>query len=188
MEEGKKPDNPFEDFGGSPGKSGKRSMGGGGSLSKEQEALIIRLHSEGKSVREMAKQVGRSPGTVKRAMIRLKLTQNRPSGPAPILYPVLVKDRINIRNVLNKITFRADMILDKLQTLDESNAEKYGWLVLKACSEMRRYVQTEIQFYRELYSFERQQQFQQEVIALLGKVAPDARDEFVKSWFERNPV
>ena len=72
--------------------------------------------------------------------------------------------------------------------MDQETAEKHGWLILKACSELRRIVETELRICETLYNAEAVANWQNLLMTILGKVAPDARDEFYRLYEESRPV
>jgi phage-related tail protein len=92
------------------------------------------------------------------------------------------------RQVMEKITKRADAILEKFTNLDEEKVRKDGWLILKACSELRHILETELRICETLYNAEAVAKWQELLLTILGKVAPDARDEFYRIYQDSLPI
>jgi hypothetical protein len=67
-------------------------------------------------------------------------------------------------------------------------AEKYGLLVLKACEAIRRDLELQLKICEALYNVEEVAKWQNEVMDILGEVAPDARDRFYQRMQERRPL
>lgn len=187
------PKTPFDNFGEDPtGKPEDRKTGGhpetnsppSPPLSAQEKDTIRRLASEGKGVNEIARELKRSPATVSRAFKKMNLAKAIALNKAQRF----LDEKLTARQVMEKITQKADAILSKFQNLDEETVKKNGWLILKACSELRHIVETELRICETLYNAEAVAKWQELLLTILGKVAPDARDEFYRQYEAARPI
>ena len=82
---------------------------------------------------------------------------------------------------LKKINKKANQILD---STDPSSPE----IVLKAMAEIRGQLKLQLEIFQALYNVEEVAKWQNEVMDIIGEVAPDARDRFYQRMHERRPL
>ena len=61
-------------------------------------------------------------------------------------------------------------------------------LALRAMAEIRGQLKLQLELYQALFDMQAVQQFQQEVLEIIGNVSPEARDEIIRRLTERNAI
>jgi IS30 family transposase len=174
-----KPDNPFDNLGDLDGKVKKKSkpetnFTPPGNLTEEEKERIKVLASEGKGVNEIARTLKRSAATVSRAFKKLHISK------AVALFKAgkLVDQKLNAAQQLRKINDKANAILDDTDPKDPDT-------VLKAMAEIRNQLKLQLDIFQTLYNLEEVAKWQNEILDILGEVAPDARDRFYERLQQR---
>jgi transposase len=169
-------DNPFDSL----GTNSKSKQ----PLPHEEKEQIKSLALKGLGVNEIAREMKRSASTVSRVLKEMKISNVVTVAKAGRI----LDEKLNAAEQLKKINKRANTILDKLKMETAETAEKYGLLVLKACEAIRRDLELQLKICEALYNVEEVAKWQNEVMDILGEVAPDARDRFYQRMQERRPL
>jgi DNA-binding LacI/PurR family transcriptional regulator len=125
---------------------------------------------------EIAREVKRSPATVSRVLKGLKISKAITIAKAG----KILNEKLDAAQQLKKINKKANEILDRT---DPASPE----VVLKAMAEIRGQLKLQLEIFQALYNVEEVAKWQNEVMDILGEVAPDVRDRFYQRLHERRP-
>jgi IS30 family transposase len=145
--------------------------------SNEEKERIKSLALKGLGVNEIAREVKRSPATVSRLLRSMKISKAITIAKAG----KLLDEKLDASEQLKKINKKANQILD---STDPASPE----IVLKAMAEIRGQLKLQLEIFQALYNVEEVAKWQNEVMDILGEVAPDARDRFYQRMHERRPL
>jgi DNA-binding CsgD family transcriptional regulator len=174
---------------------------------------LLQLIREGNTVTETARRLGVSKGTVSNRLKALNIAINRN---LTIRSAQKIVDReINAMDQLQKINRDANELLDllmrwnrgeddALQVLEsqvrkirvrgqEEEISEYKFkdpreLALKAMQEIRGQLKLQLEIFQALFDMQAVQQFQAEVLEVIGSVSTEARDKIVRRLTERNAL
>ena len=181
--------------------------------SQIDDKKLIRLIRDGDTVSEAARKMGVDKGTVSRRLKALNVAINRN---VTIRAAHKIVDReINALDQLQKINRDANELLDllmrwnrgedaALQVLEsqvrkikvrgqEEEITEYRFkdpreLALKAMREIRGQLKLQLEIFQALFDMQAVQQFQTEVLEVIGSVSTEARDEIIRRLTERNAL
>ena len=168
------PANPFENLGQEEKKPPGTNSTPPGKLTDEELERIKVLASEGKGVNEIARTLKRGAATISRAFQKLHISK------AVALFKAgkMVDQKLNACQQLRKINDKANLILDETDPKDPDT-------VLKAMAEIRCQLKLQLDIFQALYNLEEVAKWQNEILDILGEVAPDARDRFYERLQQR---
>jgi len=174
---------------------------------------LLQLIRNGNTVTETARKMGVSKATVSIRLKRLNVAINRN---VTIRAAHKIVDReINALDQLQKINRDANELLDllmrwnrgeedALQILEsqvrkikvrgrEEEISEYRFkdpreLALKAMQEIRGQLKLQLEIFQALFDLQAVQQFQAEVLEVIGSVSTEARDEIIRRLTERNAL
>ncbi len=174
---------------------------------------LLQLIREGNTVTETARRLGVSKGTVSNRLKALNIAINRN---LTIRSAQKIVDReINAMDQLQKINRDANELLDllmrwnrgeddALQVLEsqvrkikvrgqEEEITEYKFkdpreLALKAMQEIRGQLKLQLEIFQALFDMQAVQQFQAEVLEVIGSVSTEARDEIIRRLTEKNAL
>ena len=176
---------------------------------------LERSVSKGLGVSEIAKELGFSKGSVSKALKRLNVAVTKDV--ALRSAPELVAKGISALDQLQKINDYANELLDLLMRWNRGDDEalqilesqvrkvrvgkgkdaelikQYRFkdpreLALRAMSEIRGQLQTQMELFKTLYNAEEVAKFQQIVMEEIGHAAPEVRDKILQRLNERRAV
>jgi DNA-binding transcriptional ArsR family regulator len=181
--------------------------------SRIDDKLLLHLLRNGNTVTAIARKMGVDKATVSRRLKALKIAINRN---VTIRAAHKIVDReINALDQLQKINRDANEILDllmrwnrgedeALQVLEsqvrkikvrgqEEKITEYKFkdpreLALKAMHEIREQLKLQLDIFQALFDMRAVQQFQAEVLQVIGSVSAEARDEIIRRLTERNAL
>lgn len=146
-------------------------------IPEEERERIKALALKGLGINEIARQVKRSAASVSRIVKTL-----RASGIMAITRANRIADqKLDAAEQLKKINKKANQILD-------STDPKSPDIVLKAMAEIRGQLKLQLEIFQALYNVEEVAKWQNELMEILGEIAPDARDRFYQRLRERRPI
>ena len=182
MSEGKGPTNPFDE-------PGEHKKPGGGSKSRtpvsdEEKERIKDLALKGLGVSEIAREMKRCTSIVSRVLKPLKMAKVLIIAKAGRI----VDEKLNATKDLRRIHNRAFQLLEKLKIESVESAEKYGFVVLKACEAIRKDLELQLRICESLYNAEEVARWQNELMDILGEIDPDARERFYRRYQEKRPI
>ncbi len=174
---------------------------------------LLQLIRNGNTVSETARKVGVDKATVSRRLKALNVAINRN---VTIRAAHKIVDReINALDQLQKINRDANELLDllmrwnrgeddALQVLEsqvrkikvqgqEEEITEFRFkdpreLALKAMQEIRGQLKLQLEIFQVLFDMQAVQQFQAEVLEVIGSVSKEARDEIIRRLTERNSL
>ncbi|MGO9370603.1 MAG: hypothetical protein ACLQBD_00710 [Syntrophobacteraceae bacterium] len=174
---------------------------------------LLQLIRNGNTVSETARKVGVDKATVSRRLKALNVAINRN---VTIRAAHKIVDReINALDQLQKINRDANELLDllmrwnrgeddALQVLEsqvrkikvqgqEEEITEFRFkdpreLALKAMQEIRGQLKLQLEIFQVLFDMQAVQQFQAEVLEVIGSVSKEARDEIIRRLTERNAL
>jgi IS30 family transposase len=144
--------------------------------SEEEKERIKALALKGLGVNEIAREVKRSPATVSRVLKGLKISKAITIAKAG----KILDEKLDAAQQLKKINKKANEILDRT---DPASPE----VVLKAMAEIRGQLKLQLEIFQALYNVEEVAKWQNEMMDILGEVAPDVRERFYQRLHERRP-
>ena len=175
--------------------------------------LLLQLLRNGNTVTEIARKMGVDKGTVSKRLKALKIAISRS---VTIRAAHKIVDReIDALDQLRKINRDANEILnvlmrwnrgdeEALQVLEsqvrrikvrgqeeeitEFRSKDPRELALKAMQEIREQLRLQLEIFQTLFDMKAVQQFQTEVLEVIGSVSPEARDEIIRRLTERNAL
>ncbi len=174
---------------------------------------LLQLIRDGNTVTETARRMGVNKGTVSKRLKALNIAINRN---VTIRSAHKIVDReINALDQLQKINRDANELLDllmrwnrgeddALQVLEsqvrkikvrgqEEEVTEYKFkdpreLALKAMQEIRGQLKLQLEIFQALFDMQAVQQFQAEVLEVIGSVSTEARDRIIRRLTERNAL
>ena len=174
---------------------------------------LIQLIRDGDTVSEAARKLGVGRAAVSKRLQRLNIAISRS---VTIRAAHKIVDReINALDQLQKINRDANELLDllmrwnrgendALQILEsqvrkirvrgrEEESTEYKFkdpreLALKAMQEIRGQLKLQLEIFQALFDMQAVQQFQAEVLEVIGSVSTEARDEIIRRLTERNAL
>jgi len=175
--------------------------------------LLLQLLRNGNTVTEIARKMGVDKGTVSKRLKALKIAISRS---VTIRAAHKIVDReIDALDQLRKINRDANEILDLLmrwnrgdeealqvlesqvrrikvrgqeEEITEFRSKDPRELALKAMQEIREQLKLQLEIFQTLFDMKAVQQFQTEVLEVIGSVSPEARDEIIRRLTERNAL
>jgi DNA-binding Lrp family transcriptional regulator len=176
---------------------------------------IEQLLREGNGVSDIAKKIGASKGAVSKRLKALRVAVSKDITLRSA--PEIVEKNINAVEQLQKINDYANELLDllmrwnrgdqeALQVLESQVATKRvrvgdevefvkefkfkdpRELALAAMKEIRGQLNLQLEIFRTLYDMKAVAEFQKEVLATIGEVAPDVRDQIVHNLQKRRAI
>jgi IS30 family transposase len=170
--------NPLDNLGSRPEKNKPETnftpQSAAAPLSEEEKKRIKSLASEGKGVNEIARILGRSPATVSRTFKKLNISQ----AVALIRAGKFVEEKLNAGAQLKKINEKINLILDDATRREQEQGTPDPELAIKAAAEIRNQLKLQLEIFQTLYNVEEVARWQNEILDILGEVAPDARERF----------
>jgi hypothetical protein len=181
--------------------------------SKIDDKQLIQLVRNGNTVSEIARKMGIHKGTVSKRLKALNIAINQ-NVTIRAAHKIVDKE-INSLEQLEKINRNANELLDllmawnrgdpdALQILEsqvrkvrvgdgEEEITEYKFkdpreLALKAMQEIRGQLKLQLEIFQALFDMQAVQQFQSEVLEIIGNVSPEARDEIIRRLTERNAL
>jgi hypothetical protein len=181
--------------------------------SKIDDKQLRQLIRNGNTVSEAALKMGIAKGTVSRRLKRLNIAINR-SVTLRAAHKIVDRE-INALDQLQKINRDANELLDllmrwgrgedeALRVLEsqvrkikvggqEEEISEYKFkdpreLALKAMQEIRGQLKLQLEIFQALFDMKAVQQFQAEVLEVIGSVSTEARDEIIRRLTERNAL
>jgi|LGVE01.1.fsa_nt_gb hypothetical protein len=125
----------------------------------------------GKSQRECAQVFGVTEGAISKA--RKHLNVNVVKNVCLENAHRVVNKNLDAIEQLQKINGQANKIINDLS---ESSDNADRGLILKACREIRNQLSLQLEIFKTLYDMEAVQEFQQEVLTIIGEASPDVRN------------
>ena len=181
--------------------------------SKIDDKQLRQLIRDGNTVIEAARKMGFSKQAVSKRLKRLNIAINRD---VAIRSAHKIVDReINALDQLQKINRDANELLDLLMRWNrgedealrilesqvrkikvggqEEEISEYKFkdpreLALKAMQEIRGQLKLQLEIFQALFDMQAVQQFQAEVLEVIGSVSTEARDEIIRRLTERNAL
>jgi len=181
--------------------------------SQIDDKQLRHLIRNGNTVSEAALKMGIAKGTVSRRLKRLNIAINR-SVTLRAAHKIVDRE-INALDQLQKINRDANELLDLLMRWNrgedealrilespvrkikvrgqEEEISEYKFkdpreLALKAMQEIRGQLKLQLEIFQALFDMKAVQQFQAEVLEVIGSVSTEARDEIVRRLTERNAL
>jgi uncharacterized radical SAM superfamily protein len=181
--------------------------------SRIDDEQLLQLIRDGNTVTEVARKMGVGNSAVSKRLKRLNVAINR--NVAIRAAHKIVDREINALDQLQKINRDANELLDllmrwnrgedeALQTLEsqvrkikvrgqEEEITKHKFkdpreLALKAMQEIRGQLKLQLEIFQALFDMQAVQQFQAEVLEVIGGVSTEARDEIIRRLTERNAL
>jgi hypothetical protein len=181
--------------------------------SQIDDKQLRHLIRNGNTVSEAALKMGIAKGTVSRRLKRLNIAINR-SVTLRAAHKIVDRE-INALDQLQKINRDANELLDLLMRWSRGDDEalrilesqvrkiKVGGqeeeiseykfkdpreLALKAMQEIRGQLKLQLEIFQALFDMKAVQQFQAEVLEVIGSVSTEARDEIIRRLTERNAL
>jgi hypothetical protein len=181
--------------------------------SQIDDKQLRHLIRNGNTVSEAALKMGIAKGTVSRRLKRLNIAINR-SVTLRAAHKIVDRE-INALDQLQKINRDANELLDLLMRWSRGDDEalrilesqvrkiKVGGqeeeiseykfkdpreLALKAMQEIRGQLRLQLEIFQALFDMKAVQQFQAEVLEVIGSVSTEARDEIIRRLTERNAL
>ncbi len=157
----------------------------------------------GKSQREIAQVFGVSEGAISKAKKELNLSVVK--NVALENAHRIVDKNLDTVDQLQKINENANEILDLLMRYQRGDTEALQSLenqksptlcnlkdpremAFKAMAEIRNQLKLQLEIFQTLYDMQAVQEFQQEVLAIIGEVEPDARDRIIRNLQEKRAM
>ncbi len=181
--------------------------------SKIDDKLLLHLLRNGNTVTEIARKMGVDKATVSRRLKALKIAINRN---VTIRAAHKIVDReINALDQLQKINRDANELLDLLMRWNRGDDEALQVLesqvrkikvrgqemeiaqykskdprelVLMVMQEIREQLKLQLEMFQTLFDMRAVQQFQAEVLEIIGSVSAEVRDEIIRRLTERNAL
>lgn len=142
------------------------------------DTRLIRLIDEGKSQAEVARELGVSRQAVHTRLreLRGRVTQ------AVVAKKVeqVVDRKLDALEQLQKINAEANRLLDEIEASPE--------VKLRAMAEIRGQLRLQLEIFETLFSLQAAEEFQQEVLAAIGEVAPEVRNEIIARLNKRRAI
>jgi hypothetical protein len=179
--------------------------------SRIDDKLLLQLLRNGNTIISIARKMGVDRASVSRRLKTLKIAINRN---ITIRAAHKIVDReIDALDQLRKINRDANEILDLLmrwnrgdevalrvlesqvrkikvggreEEITEYRSKDPRELALKAMGEIREQLKLQLDMFQALFDMRGVQQFQTEVLEIIGSVSPEARDEIIRRLTERN--
>jgi transposase-like protein len=182
-------------------------------ISRIDDKQLLQLIRNGNTVSEAARKLGVNKGTVSKRLKALNIAINR--NVTIRAAHKIVEREINALDQLQKINRDANELLDllmrrnrgedgALQVLEsqvrkikvpgqEEEVSEYKFkdpreLALKAMQEIRGQLKLQLEIFQALFDILAVQQFQAEVLEVIGGVSTEARDEIIRRLTERNAL
>ncbi|MGA2734610.1 MAG: hypothetical protein ABSG35_18690 [Syntrophobacteraceae bacterium] len=182
-------------------------------ISQIDDKQLLHLIRNGNTVTETARKLGVNKGTVSKRLKALNIAINR--NVTIRAAHKIVEREINALDQLQKINRDANELLDllmrwnrgedrALQVLEsqvrkikvprqEGEISEYKFkdpreLALKAMQEIRGQLKLQLEIFQALFDIRAAQQFQAEVLEVIGGVSTEARDEIIRRLTERNAL
>ena len=182
-------------------------------ISRIDDKQLLQLIRNGNTVTETARKLGVNKGTVSKRLKALNVAINR--NVTLRAAHKIVEREIDALDQLRKINRDANELLDllmrwnrgedgALQVLDpqvrktkvpgqEGEVSEYKFkdpreLALKAMQEIRGQLKLHLEIFQALFDIRAAQQFQAEVLEVIGSVSTEARDEIIRRLTERNAL
>jgi DNA-binding transcriptional ArsR family regulator len=181
--------------------------------SRIDDKLLLHLLRNGNTVTAIARKMGVDKATVSRRLKALKIAINRN---VTIRAAHKIVDReINALDQLQKINRDANELLDLLMRWNRGDEEALQVLesqvrkikvrgqemeitqykskdprelVLMVMQEIREQLKLQIEMFQMLFDMRAAQQFQAEVLEIIGSVSAEVRDEIIRRLTERNAL
>ncbi len=181
--------------------------------SRIDDKLLLQLVRNGGTVSGIARKLGVAKGTVSTRLKALKVAINRN---VTIRAAHKIVDReINALDQLQKINQDANELLDLLMRWNRGDEEALRVLesqvrkikvrgreeeitqyrgkdprelALKAMQEIREQLKLQYDIFRTFYDMQAVQEFQTEVLEMIGSVSPEAREGIIRRLTERNAL
>lgn len=156
---------------------------------------LNKMLSTGKSSKECAEFFSVSSAAISQA--KKKLSVNVVKNVAMENAHRVVDKNLNAVDQLQDINKHANKLLDELMSLnklkDSSKKEKMTpkearELALKTMSEIRGQLKLQLEIFQCLYDMEAVQEFQKEVLTIIGDVAPDVRDRIIHNLGKKRAI
>jgi len=146
--------------------------------SKIDRVKLNQMLRAGKPQREIAQVFGVTEGAISKAKKELHITVIKSlalenAGRA-------VDKSLNAIDQLQKINVEANRLLDELAQTPE--------LKLKAMAEIRGQLKLQLEIFQSLYELKAVEEFQQEVMDVIGDLNPDARDKIVRGLVQKRAI
>ena len=181
--------------------------------SRIDDKQLLQLMRNGNTVSEAARKMGVSKGSISRRLKALNIAINR--NVTIRAAHKIVEREINALDQLQKINRDANELLDllmrwnrgedrALQVLEsqvrkikvprqEGEISEYKFkdpreLALKAMQEIRGQLKLQLEIFQALFDIRAAQQFQAEVLEVIGGVSTEARDEIIRQLTEKNAL
>ena len=181
--------------------------------SRIDDKVLLQLLRNGNTIAGIARKMGMDRTTVSRRLKALKIAISRN---ATIRVAHKIVDReINALDQLQKINRDANELLDLLmrwnrgdedalrvlesqvrkikvrgreEEITEYRSKDPRELALKAMQEIREQLKLQLEIFQTLFDMRAVQQFQAEVLEVIGSVSAEARDEIIRRLTERNAL
>ena len=183
--------------------------------SQIDDKQLMQLVRNGNTVSECARKLGIHKGTVSKRLKALNIAINQ-NVTIRAAHKIVDKE-INSLEQLEKINRNANELLDLLMRWNRGDDEalqilegqvrkvrigkgedaqevtEYKFkdpreLALKAMQEIRGQLKIQLEIFQALFDMQAVQQFQSEVLEIIGNVSPNARDEIIRRLTERNAL
>jgi predicted transcriptional regulator len=145
---------------------------------KLNDRKLLKLIDEGFSQVEAARKLGVSRQAVSKRLKELRGRTTR----AVIVKKVekVVDQKIDAIKQLHEINARANQMLDE--------AEEDPELRLRVMAEIRGQLRLQLEIYQTLFDLQAVQQFMDETLEVIGKIAPEVRNEIINRLNKRKSV
>jgi len=132
----------------------------------------------GKPQREIAQVFGVTESAISKAKKELHITVIK--NVAMESAGRVVDKSLNAVDQLQKINTEANQLLDELEQTPE--------LKLKIMSEIRAQLKLQLEIFQSLFELKAVEEFQQEVLEVIGDLNPDARDRIIRGLVKKRGI
>lgn len=144
------------------------------------ENKVSEMISQGKSNREIAKEIGVSEACVRRYLDSVPKKTTHIVARDEKKVEKIVDSQINVLDQLSDINQRVKQTLDKVQ--------KDPAMLYKACAEIRAQLELQVKLYQLLYDAQAMQDFIEEVVRIVEEVDRDAARRLLQRFKEKRSV
>jgi len=145
---------------------------------KIDRVKLNQLVRSGKLQREIAQVFGVTESAISKAKKELHVTVIK--NVAMESAGRVVDKSLNAVDQLQKINVEANRLLDELEQTPE--------VKLKAMAEIRGQLKLQLEIFQSLYELKAVEEFQQEVMNVIGDLNPDARDKIVRGLVQKRAI
>jgi hypothetical protein len=160
------------------------------SREKIDRVKMSQMLRSGKPQKEIAEYFGVSEGAVSKAKkeLNIAVVKNLALENAGRV----VDKNLNTIDQLQKINDRANELLDNAMEAVRGNQKVDGKdpreLALKAMAEIRGQINLQLEIFKNLYDMRAFEEFQEEVVTIIGEVDPNARREIISRIKSKSPL